>query len=113
MRSTSRRVIDRDTGIEALSGAVMIGIADTGTLRAPHLVMFKKSDELKDRIEARKHELMSKYNELKADSRAEASTRRDSIKARLSELEDTLKDGWDNVSESVAGKLNGWLEKKD
>ncbi len=75
--------------------------------------MLNKSDELKDRIEARKHALMAKYNELKADTRHEAAAGRDSLKARLSELEETLKDGWDNVSESVRAKLNGWLEKKD
>jgi hypothetical protein len=75
--------------------------------------MLNKTDELKDRIEARKHELMQKLNDLKADSRKEASEGRDRIKARLSELEDALKEGWNNVSESVAGKLNHWLEKRD
>jgi hypothetical protein len=75
--------------------------------------MLNKSDELKDRIEARKHELMSKYNELKADTRKEAGAARDSIKARLAEVEDALKDGWDNVSDAVKTKLSGWLEKKD
>jgi hypothetical protein len=84
-----------------------------GTHRALRLGMLNKSDELKDRIEARKHELMAKYNEMKADSRADAASKRDRIKARLDELEDALKDGWDNVSESVASKLNSWLEKKD
>lgn len=75
--------------------------------------MMKNSEELKDRIEARKHELIAKYDELKADSRAEARTHRASIKSRLDELEDALKDGWDNVSETVSAKLNSWLEKKD
>jgi hypothetical protein len=84
-----------------------------GTYRAVRLGMLKKSDELKDRVEARKHELMAKYNEAKADSRADAASKRDRIKARLDELDDALRDGWDNVSESVASKLNSWLEKKD
>ena len=34
--------------------------------------MLDKGDELRDRIEARKHELMSKLHDLKADTRAEA-----------------------------------------
>lgn len=75
--------------------------------------MLDKSDELRDRIEARKHELLSKYNELKADSRAEASETRTRLKARLDELESHLKLGWAKVSDEVRTKLNHWLERKD
>ena len=48
--------------------------------------MLGKSDELRDRIEARKHELLAKYNELKADSRRDAADARTRVKARLDEL---------------------------
>ena len=75
--------------------------------------MLDKSDELRDRIEARKHELLSKYNELKADSRKEASETRTRVKARLDELEAHLKAGWAKVSDDVRVKLNRWLEHKD
>jgi len=75
--------------------------------------MLKQTDELKNRIEARKHELMAKYKELEADARAESRQGRDRIKARLDDLETTLKDGWEKMSDSVASKLNSWLEKKD
>jgi hypothetical protein len=75
--------------------------------------MSSKGDELKDRVKARKHELLSKYNELKADSRKEASSARDRVKARLDELEDTLKAGWDNLSDAAKAKLNQWLDRKD
>lgn len=75
--------------------------------------MSSKGDELKDRVKARKHELLSKYNELKADSRKEASSARDRVKARLDELEDTLKAGWDNLSDTATAKLNQWLDRKD
>ncbi len=75
--------------------------------------MLDKSDELKDRVKARKHELMSKYNELKADTRKEASAARDRVKARLDELEDTLKTGWDNLTDAAKTKLNQWLDRKD
>lgn len=73
--------------------------------------MLDKSDELKDRVEARKHELLSKYNDLKADGRAEAAKNRDKIKAKLDELEVDLKDGWDKVSDSVRAKLSSWLDR--
>jgi hypothetical protein len=75
--------------------------------------MLDKSDELRDRIEARKHELLAKYNELKADSRKEASETRTRVKARLDELEGHLKAGWAKVSDDVRVKLNRWLDHKD
>lgn len=75
--------------------------------------MLDKSDELRDRIEARKHELLSKYNDLKADSRQEASETRTRLKARLDELEAHLKLGWAKVNDEVRTKLSRWLEHKD
>jgi len=73
--------------------------------------MLSKNEELKDRIEARRHELQAKLSELKADSRREAAEAADKIKARLKELEEYVKDGWDNVNDSVKAKLNSWLNK--
>ena len=52
-------------------------------------------------------------NELKADARAEAATRRDSIKQHLEEVETYLKDGWDSVSTTVEQKRNSWLDRKN
>lgn len=66
--------------------------------------------ELKDRVEARKHDLLAKYNELKADTRHEAAATRTKLKSKLDELEVHLKDGWDKVSEAVKGKLDQWLQ---
>jgi hypothetical protein len=45
-----------------------------------------RTDELKYRIEARKHELLATPNELEADVRAEAAERRD-LRHRLDEVE--------------------------
>jgi hypothetical protein len=75
--------------------------------------MIEKSDELRDRVEARKHELLAKYNELKADSRHEAAEARTRLKARLDEIELHLKAGWAKVNADVRTKLNDWLERKD
>ena len=69
-----------------------------------------KADELKDRVEARKHELLAKFNELKADTRHETAAARTKLKGKLDELETHLKDGWDKVSDAVRSKLNQWLE---
>jgi hypothetical protein len=75
--------------------------------------MSSKGEELKDRVEARKHQMLSKYNELKADTRKEASEARMKLKARLDELEGHIKGGWHDMSESVKSKLNQWLDQKD
>ena len=75
--------------------------------------MLGKSDELRDRIEARKHELLAKYNELKADSRHDAADARTRVKAKLDELELHLKSGWDKVSDDVRTRLNKWLDRHD
>lgn len=70
-----------------------------------------RKNELKDRVEAKKHDLLAKLNTLKADAREESREQAEGMKKRLEELEETLKDGWENVSEKVSGKLNEWLKK--
>jgi len=75
--------------------------------------MLDKSDELRDRVEARKHELLAKYNELKADSRKEAAEARTRLKTRLDELEAHLKAGWAKINNDVRTKLNRWLERNE
>jgi len=71
--------------------------------------MSMNSNELKDRIEAKKHELMSRLSELKADSRAEAREQSAKIKLHLDEVEDYIKEGWDKATV----KLNEWLNRKN
>jgi hypothetical protein len=72
-----------------------------------------KSDELRDRVEARKHELLAKFNELKADSRKEAAEARTRLKAKLDELESHLKHGWAKINDEVRTKLHQWLDRHD
>ena len=73
--------------------------------------MLNRTDELKDRVDARKHELLSKFNELKADTRHEAIEARAKVKEKLDELELYLKVGWDKVNDGVHAKLDKWLQK--
>jgi hypothetical protein len=70
-----------------------------------------KRDELADRVKARKHELLAKYNELKADTKADAMKARDAVKAQLDEIEEAIKDGWENMTDAVASRVNTWLDK--
>lgn len=77
------------------------------------LGMLERSDELRDRIEARKHELLAKYSELRASARHETLEARDRISAQLDEVERHLKNGWDKINDDVRTKLNQWLERRD
>jgi hypothetical protein len=71
--------------------------------------MLSKNEQLKDRVSARKHELMSKLKDLSADGRQDGAKARDAIEAKLRDLDTMLKDGWDNVSDAVSEKLDRWL----
>lgn len=74
--------------------------------------MSNNTQELKARISSRKHELQSKLSELVADTRHEAKDMAKSVKTRLSELEETLKDGWDNLTDATVERLNNWLDRE-
>jgi hypothetical protein len=73
--------------------------------------MLTKRDELKDLIEVKKHALLKKFAELKADTRSDAISARDKVKAKLDELELYLKAGWDKVNAETHTKLDEWLHK--
>ena len=73
--------------------------------------MLTITDELKDRIEARKLLINAKLVELRADARHEAAGMRDNRSASLADLETTLHDGWDNVNDAVRAKLHAWLAR--
>jgi len=73
---------------------------------------FEKA-ELKARIEAKRKELEAQVAQLKADSIGGANDSLVKLQKKLSNLENDLQTGWDNVSEAVAGKLNRWLSDKD
>ena len=67
-------------------------------------------EELRNRVEAKKHRLLARINELKADGRSESTERLDNLQAKLDELAKNVKNGWDNISDAVAEKLNEWLK---
>ncbi len=71
--------------------------------------MGNKTEELKDRIDAKRHELQARLSELKADNRAEAREQSSRIKLRLDELEDYLKEGVDKARL----KLDEWLNRSN
>lgn len=66
-------------------------------------------DELKDRVEVKRHELRQKLGVLTTDTRYEAVAARTRIRRGLAEVESYLYDGWNNVSEQVQTKLRDWV----
>jgi capsule polysaccharide export protein KpsE/RkpR len=77
------------------------------------VVMANEMTELKLRVEAKKKDLEAQIAKFKADSMGNANGAIEALQKRLNSLEGDLKHGWDNVSESVASKLNRWLSDKD
>ncbi len=66
--------------------------------------------ELRARIHARRKQLEADLAKLQADGHAASNDAQAKIKKKLEELDEHLHRGWDNLSESVAAKLNKWLE---
>ena len=73
--------------------------------------MITRKDELKSRVEARMARLESQIKEAKADAQAASRTHKESLEKQLSEIRSAVSDGWENLSEQAAGKLNKLLKE--
>ena len=69
-----------------------------------------QKDELKLRVEAKKLILQAKIKELQADASSGSREEMQKLEARLDALTESVKDGWDNLTEKVSGKLSEWLK---
>jgi ElaB/YqjD/DUF883 family membrane-anchored ribosome-binding protein len=74
-------------------------------------------DELKTRIEAKRHELQARLNELKAnaqqlaaDAKADAQDELGHIETKLKDLGELLREGWDNLTDRISDQLRTWLK---
>jgi hypothetical protein len=68
--------------------------------------------ELKDRVEARRHEIAAKLARLKADTRAEAREQSTKLQHELAEAELHLKEGWDRMTDAARAQLSRWVDSK-
>jgi archaellum component FlaC len=80
----------------------------SGTLDAV-LRGMKASEELRERIEERQKRLEAEYHQLKADQGGQNRERMQEIENKLDEMKKNLRDGWDNLSQEAAEKLNQLL----
>jgi len=68
-------------------------------------------EELKQRIEAKKHEIQAEIAEKKADADASQRAEIERLEDKLADLRSRLEGGWEDVTESIASRLNDWLKK--
>lgn len=70
-------------------------------------------EELKNRVEARKHDIEAEIARLKADAGEKQRDRIEQLENRLQEASDVVKGGWQDLSDSVVTQLNDWLKKEE
>jgi hypothetical protein len=61
-------------------------------------------------VEAKQKEIEQKLAQAKADAHGAKNDQIEKWESKLNELRDTLKDGWDNLSEQAAARLNDWMQ---
>jgi len=69
-----------------------------------------QKQELVDRIKAKKKEMEASLHEMRADASKDSRSKAKQLEAKLEELDQRLEDGWDNLTEKGAAKLNKWLD---
>lgn len=74
--------------------------------------MDQKMEELKHRVQARRKELEARLEQARADAHGRAGDAVDEVRARLQELERTIKDGWESLGDEAVARLNDWLRKE-
>lgn len=73
--------------------------------------MITKTDELKSRVKARQAELSAQLERAKAEGKEKTSAAVESLEKKLNELSNTMKEGWENLSDDTVTRLNEWLKK--
>jgi hypothetical protein len=69
-----------------------------------------QKEELKNRVEAKKLRLQAKIKELQADASSTSRNEANKLQAKLDGLSESVKDGWDDLTDAISGKLNEWLK---
>jgi predicted nuclease with TOPRIM domain len=69
-----------------------------------------QKEELMHRLKAKQKEIEAHIERLKADTSDKARRAQSQLKEKLARLQTSLKDGWDNLTEETAARLNDLLE---
>lgn len=65
--------------------------------------------ELKLRVEAKQKLIEARIAELKASSASEANDAIQKLQEKLGSVQGQVQDGWEDLTEGAAAKLNDWL----
>jgi len=68
-------------------------------------------EELKERVKAKKTKLQHRLEFIRAQAYDKKNEEAEKIEKSLNDLNENLKDGWDNLTEQAASKLNDWLKE--
>jgi len=71
--------------------------------------MFTHTQELRDRVSAKQKELESRLAKARAAGRMHGRESIEQLQRRLNHLSEIVADGWNQISETTAAKLNAWL----
>jgi hypothetical protein len=69
-----------------------------------------QKDELKNRVEAKKLKLQAMIKELQADASSASRDEAHKLQTKLDGLSESVKDGWDDLTDAFSGKLYEWLK---
>ncbi len=72
-----------------------------------------EKEQLKKRVSAKRKELEAKIERAQADGSKNANDAVERARQELDELKNTIKTGWDDLTEGVAGQINAWLDRHD
>jgi hypothetical protein len=72
--------------------------------------MADRTNELKHRVNAKKAQLTQKLEQLKAEAHGTKTDEIEKLEKSLQDVNDTLKSGWENLSEDAVARLNDWLK---
>ena len=69
-----------------------------------------ETEELKDRIAAKRKRTEARIHELKADGSEASREKAKALKEKLDEVSQSISDGYENLKQDAASKLNAWLK---
>ena len=72
--------------------------------------MTTATQELKHRATAKRKELEARLENLKADAVGAKNDAVDSLKKKIHQIDEAAREGWDNLSDATARKMNELLK---
>lgn len=69
-----------------------------------------QTEELKERVSAKQKRVEARIHELKADGSDQARQKAEQLQSQLDSVREKVSDGYENLKQDAAAKLNEWLK---